>query len=111
MRSSFALALFVSATLVSASAPASAARDAGKDMMKGMEGAFSFAYKAARMEMDGSRSGTNQPLPYSMQPGSGTFDLLPGISYRGRAGAFSWGGQIGGVLRLGRNDAVLNAFR
>lgn len=56
-------------------------------------------------ETDTTPAGANQPLPYAMQPGSGTFDLLPGATYRGRAGAYSWGGQAGAVLRLGRNDA------
>ncbi|MEM6480518.1 MAG: transporter [Pseudomonadota bacterium] len=43
-------------------------------------------------------------LPYSMQLGSGTYDLLPGITYTGRSGAVGWGAQARGVLRLGDND-------
>ncbi len=39
-------------------------------------------------------------LPYSMQLGSGTFDLLPGITYTGRDGDFSWGAQYRATLRL-----------
>lgn len=43
-------------------------------------------------------------LPYSMQLGSGTFDLLPAITYAGFAEQIAWGGQMSGVLRLGEND-------
>ncbi|MEM0922863.1 MAG: transporter [Pseudomonadota bacterium] len=43
-------------------------------------------------------------LPYAMQLGSGTFDLLPGMTYSGQSGSFGWGGQVQGTLRLGRNS-------
>ena len=43
-------------------------------------------------------------LPYPMQLGSGTFDLLPGITYSGHSGAVGWGAQYSGVIRLGEND-------
>ncbi|MEM7177300.1 MAG: transporter [Pseudomonadota bacterium] len=43
-------------------------------------------------------------LPYAMQLGSGTFDLLPGATYTGKSGSFGWGAQAMGTLRLGRND-------
>ena len=39
-------------------------------------------------------------LPYSMQLGSGTLDLLPGITYNGRDGDLSWGAQYRATLRL-----------
>lgn len=42
-------------------------------------------------------------LPYPMQLGSGTFDFTPGVTYRGRKGALSWGVQYEGRLRLERN--------
>ena len=41
---------------------------------------------------------------YGMQLGSGTYDLLPGITYVGRTEDYSWGAQLGGTLHLGRND-------
>jgi len=44
-------------------------------------------------------------LPYGMQLGSGTYDLLPGITYQGGAGDLRWGAQMSGVIRLGSNDA------
>ncbi len=43
-------------------------------------------------------------LPYAMQLGSGTWDLLPGVTYLGQSGHLSWGAQLNGTLRLGRND-------
>ncbi|GMG83215.1 transporter [Paralimibaculum aggregatum] len=43
-------------------------------------------------------------LPYAMQLGSGTADLLPGLTYSGHAGGFGWGAQASGTLRLGEND-------
>ena len=43
-------------------------------------------------------------LPYPMQLGSGTVDLLPGVTYNGQADLFSWGGQARGTVRLGRNE-------
>lgn len=43
-------------------------------------------------------------LGYGMQLGSGTYDLLPGLTYSGRMGDFSWGAQIMGTIRLGEND-------
>ena len=39
-------------------------------------------------------------LPYPMQLGSGTFDLLPGITYSGRSQNASWGAQYSAVIRL-----------
>ncbi len=43
-------------------------------------------------------------LPYAMQLGSGTFDLLPGITYTAQTEAFSYGAQAQATIRLGEND-------
>ncbi len=43
-------------------------------------------------------------LPYPMQLGSGTFDLLPGVTYTAMYDSFSWGAQAKAVLRTGEND-------
>jgi len=43
-------------------------------------------------------------LPYAMQLGTGTFDLLPGLTYTGHMGDFSWGAQFRSEIRLGEND-------
>ncbi len=53
---------------------------------------------------DDTPMGSNQQLPYPMQLGSGTFDLLPGITYLGQHNDISWGAQVSGVIRLGEND-------
>ena len=53
---------------------------------------------------DDTPAGADQLLPYPMQIGSGTFDLLPGITYTGRSEDWSWGGQINAVVRLGENS-------
>jgi hypothetical protein len=39
-------------------------------------------------------------LPYAMQLGSGTWDLLPGVVYTARSGNISYGGQYRGWIRL-----------
>ena len=41
---------------------------------------------------------------YPMRLGSGTYDLLPGINYRGRCNDWSWGGQVNFNLPIGRNN-------
>ena len=43
-------------------------------------------------------------LPYPMQLGSGTYDLLPAITYASDAGAWGWGSQLSATLRLSDND-------
>lgn len=43
-------------------------------------------------------------LPYPMQLGSGTYDLLPGLTYIGRAARWQWGLHASGAVRLGEND-------
>jgi len=48
--------------------------------------------------------GESVTLPYPMQLGSGTFDLLPGIHWNGQLERVSFGAQARGTLRLGRND-------
>lgn len=43
-------------------------------------------------------------LPYPMQTGSGTFDLMPSITYLGQTEWWSWGGQASATIRSGTND-------
>jgi len=43
-------------------------------------------------------------LPYPMQLGSGTYDLMPGVTYRGRSGGVGWGAQYMAALRLGGDN-------
>lgn len=46
----------------------------------------------------------NLRLPYAMQLGTGTWDLLPGITIQSRSGDFSYGAQYMGRFHLGEND-------
>ena len=55
-------------------------------------------------ERDDTPAGPNQKLPYPMQLGSGTFDLLPGLIYLGQTEKFQWGAELNGVIRLGENS-------
>ena len=41
---------------------------------------------------------------YPMQTGSGTYSLLPGVTYLGQALPWSWGAQFNSTVRLGRNE-------
>ncbi|HZR15715.1 MAG TPA: transporter [Verrucomicrobiae bacterium] len=49
-------------------------------------------------------SSAGKPLEYMMQLGSGTWDLNPGLTYLGDSDLFSWGAQVLGTTRFGRND-------
>ena len=45
-------------------------------------------------------------MHYGMQIGTGTWDLLPSLTYLGARGALTWGAQAGAALRLeDRNEA------
>lgn len=48
--------------------------------------------------------GQREILPYPMQLGSGTWDLRPGLTATGYGDRWSWGGQLLGTLRMGRNS-------
>ena len=50
-------------------------------------------------------AGRNQLLPYPMQLGSGTFDLLPSVTYLGQTNRWAWLGQANATLRLGQNSS------
>ena len=43
-------------------------------------------------------------LPFPMQIGSGTFDLLPGVTFTQLREGTSWGAQVKGRIHLGEND-------
>ena len=47
--------------------------------------------------------GTITRLPYSMQIGTGTFRLLPSVTYITANGHLSWGAQAGADINLGMN--------
>ena len=46
----------------------------------------------------------NQRLGYTMQQGSGTYDLMPGITLTGHNDVWGYGAQAIATLRLGRNS-------
>jgi len=54
-------------------------------------------------ERDTTPAGPGQVLPYPMQIGSGTWDLIPALTYRGQATRWSWGAQATATIRLGEN--------
>ena len=43
-------------------------------------------------------------LGYGMQLGSGTYDFHPAITYLAQTDNYSYGAQLGGILRIGEND-------
>jgi Putative MetA-pathway of phenol degradation len=48
----------------------------------------------------------NVKLPYPMQVGSGTYTLMPGLTYLGQQvnGKYSWGAQAMATIHIGTND-------
>jgi hypothetical protein len=53
---------------------------------------------------DGDPSKPLVLLEYFMQLGSGTYDMMPGLTYLGDSGPWSWGLQSIETFRLGKND-------
>lgn len=47
---------------------------------------------------------TESQLPFPMQIGSGTYDLIPGVTYTQLNEKTSWGAQAKATIRLGTND-------
>ncbi|MDF7800096.1 transporter [Pontiellaceae bacterium B1224] len=45
-----------------------------------------------------------QHLPYPMQLGSGSYGLIPGITYSGLSNGWGWGAQANGTFYLNEND-------
>jgi hypothetical protein len=50
-------------------------------------------------------------LPYPMQLGSGTWDLIPGVTFLGQNAGWSWGGQSMATLRMNRNNGYRHGHR
>jgi hypothetical protein len=55
-------------------------------------------------EGDTPRAPGNQQLPYTMQIGSGTWDIPLALAYEKYDEGFRWGGAIRGTWRTGKND-------
>ena len=63
---------------------------------------LSFGLSAPTGSID-EKSGGNT-VGYGMQLGSGTWDFHPAITYLGQTENYSYGAQLGGILRIGDND-------
>ena len=55
------------------------------------------------LQMDGTTL-MELRLPYSMQLGTGTVDLKPGVTYVNHGEGHSWGAQASGTIHLGTNN-------
>ncbi len=53
---------------------------------------------------DTPRASGDQQLPYTMQLGSGTWDFPIGFNYSKDEDGFSWGANVFGKIRIGKND-------
>jgi len=54
---------------------------------------------------DSEMMGQDVKLSYFMQPGSGSFAVLPGLTYTGHGGSSSWGVQVTGDMKTNKNNA------
>ena len=55
-------------------------------------------------ERDDTPAQSDSQLPYPMQLGSGTYDLMPAITYTQRLNGGSWGSQVSATLRTGGSN-------
>jgi hypothetical protein len=55
-------------------------------------------------ERGNTPQGENKPLPYTMQMGSGTFDVPVNLHYAKSESRYRWGGGVSGVYRIGENE-------
>lgn len=55
-------------------------------------------------ERDDTPAMRNAFLPYPMQLGSGTYDIMPSVTYDVTFGSIKWGAQASAVIRTGEND-------
>jgi hypothetical protein len=59
-------------------------------------------------QLDPNAADPGQRLPYSMQLGSGSWDIYWGVNYIGQHELLSWGGQFEGLYRINENS---NGYR
>ncbi len=57
-----------------------------------------------QMDVTPASAPSESQLPYPMQIGSGTVDLMPGITFLSQGRLGSWGGQANATLRTGENE-------
>lgn len=61
------------------------------------------SFPTGSIDERGDTPAGNQQLPYPMQLGSGTFDLLAGFAYLGESENWAWLTEAEGTIRLGKN--------
>ncbi len=66
---------------------------------------FGWSFPTGQVRAKDTTPAGRQTLPFPMQIGSGTFDMLPGLTYMGHTDRFSWGSQLVGTYRIGRNES------
>lgn len=74
------------------------------EFFKNQEGHAQFNLGASLPTGNIKERGQGRRLPYTMQIGSGSYELLPGISFSGFKNSFSYGAQINGIFRLDNNS-------
>lgn len=74
------------------------------DEHHGVHAQIGFSSPTGSIDEKDAPLGPTIQLPYPMQIGSGTFDLLFGATYTGHTGKWSWGSQASATVRLGEND-------
>ena len=62
------------------------------------------SFPTGRVDARDDTPAGNIKLPYPMQPGSGTFDPILGVTYTNKSDTWSWGTQLKTMLRFGKND-------
>jgi hypothetical protein len=65
---------------------------------------FGLGFPSGNIDERGDTPLGNVVLPYPMQIGSGSYDLISGLTYNSGQSNWSWGGQISGTFRLEKND-------
>jgi hypothetical protein len=66
---------------------------------------FGFSLPTGAINSNGTTiMGVNQRLPYGMQLGSGSYSLIPDISYTKNYGDFYWGANAGADVKLNFNS-------
>lgn len=58
------------------------------------------------LTLDGTDASTSELQGYGMQLGSGTWDLIPSVTYTGSRGSWSWGGQVSATVRLESENSL-----
>ena len=62
------------------------------------------SFPTGSIDEKGDTPAGHQQLPYPMQLGSGTFDLLAGFAYLGDSENWAWLAEARGTIRLGKNS-------